>query len=953
MKKLPILLAAAMLSSTVSCFAYESKADELYSLIDRCKAKGINTQYEEIDANIIKDYAEKIPLFESKGLDSSVTEFQKTELDRLYEGAKENLTSYLNGERAPKTVYDYKTGDGFSINGASMLNKNGIPYYSTGFGHFNMTGELDNLQSYGYDNIQFEIGVSSIVSGDGKIDNWSVYNNGVTSEAEVVDGALHITNDRQTAVSNEYTSVTQLIAVRPNTQYEIGCRIKGTSSGNFYTEGWNHAWKYFSTSADKWTDNVHTITTGSDEHIFELMFIISQACDLYIDDVYVREVGSTKNLVKNADFSGDGHDRFDIRNSNNSNHYYMRKLLYEAESTNNQVCVLLSPHYFPENFKSSYPELYASNGMGYVIDHELAREVVEAYIRDVMVMLEDYPAVSSICLSNEPSYNTALSNGYYDQAFRDYLIEKHGTISNLNKTYNLSDGWLGGMIGKTSYDSFDDIEMPTEVASSGLFYDWKMFNDKVFADWHAWMAGIVKEYTDIPVHVKTLQYFYSTDHDSMRDAMQRGTDIELFNEFSDFAGNDCGTYLDSEGGAPMITMTKWYDFLDSTTDKAIYNSEDHITMDGSTLFNEDMKKHTSSALWQGAVHGRDMSTIWTWGYTTDKSSLQYGHLGLRPESVSSVSKASLDLNRLSYEVSAIANRTPDVAILFSNASRVHEKYHVNAIDVAYKAAMYAGKKVGFVTDRNIAEKLGQYETLIIPVAEYVPDAVYNAIVDFKANGGKLVIIGANSLLYNEYGTKRDNSAAKQDVSVISSTVKDKNKISSPTIETLRDMFVEDSIIKVVDANTGELAEGIEWQYAPYKGGYIVNIYNYGDAKNLQVLENGELCYDYKELISNTNVTDTVSLGYMERNLMLITDVTENEFFAGTTEQKGSLLVCSGTASNPYDYEVTAKIIITAYNEDGSFAGASEIKKNLPAGAQSDFYAEFSVEGKGRTVVRYE
>ena len=66
-----------MLCSAMPVFAYEqadyhAKADELKALIAECQELGINTQYEEIDANIIEVYADRIANFESNGLSSQI-----------------------------------------------------------------------------------------------------------------------------------------------------------------------------------------------------------------------------------------------------------------------------------------------------------------------------------------------------------------------------------------------------------------------------------------------------------------------------------------------------------------------------------------------------------------------------------------------------------------------------------------------------------------------------------------------------------------------------------------------------------------------------------------------------------------------------------------------------------------------------------------------------------------
>ena len=156
-KILSAIIAASMICSAMPAFAYDqasyhAKADELKALIAECQKLGINTQYEEIDANIIEVYADRIAEFQADGIKSSISSFQLTELDTLYANAKANLTAYKAGTKeAPAVVETYETGDKYSINGASLENTYGDPYFSAGFGHFGMSKYIKELNIDVYD----------------------------------------------------------------------------------------------------------------------------------------------------------------------------------------------------------------------------------------------------------------------------------------------------------------------------------------------------------------------------------------------------------------------------------------------------------------------------------------------------------------------------------------------------------------------------------------------------------------------------------------------------------------------------------------------------------------------------------------------------------------------------------------------------------------------------------
>jgi hypothetical protein len=179
MKKIiSAIIAASMLCSAMPAFAYEqadyhAKADELKTLITACQELGINTQYEEIDANIIEVYADRIANFENNSLSSQIVKKQLADLDSLYTKAKENLEAYKNGTKeAPEKAYTFETGDNYRISGASLKNKKGDPYFSAGFGHFGLTEYMQELSSYGYDNVQIVTGMGDIVTADRAVDSW-------------------------------------------------------------------------------------------------------------------------------------------------------------------------------------------------------------------------------------------------------------------------------------------------------------------------------------------------------------------------------------------------------------------------------------------------------------------------------------------------------------------------------------------------------------------------------------------------------------------------------------------------------------------------------------------------------------------------------------------------------------------------------------------------------------
>ena len=103
----------------------------------------------------------------------------------------------------------------------------------------------------------------------------------------------------------------------------------------------------------------------------------------------------------------------------------------------------------------------------------------------------------------------------------------------------------------------------------------------------------------------------------------------------------------------------------------VFNSEDHIIPDYSTLYEKGLTRFVSADIFQVALHGRAASVIWVWEKTGNPESLFYGNILQRPDALSAIGKASLDLNRLAYEINAFNEKDSDTAILYSNIERVY------------------------------------------------------------------------------------------------------------------------------------------------------------------------------------------------------------------------------------------------------------------------------------------
>lgn len=846
MKKLVTGLMALVMAATmtgVPAYAAESvdysdKLSELKILMEQCEEKGIPTDYEAVSYATIERFEEYINQDLAKGIDSSVANYEKSSVEAIYAEAKANLEAYLNGS---KTALDAEEIDmhNLSVDGQYIYYGN-KPVFSIGYGFFGMAQEdIPNFQKFGVNNIQMEIGPHQ-TWGQGS-NGWNIYNGveGLNASATVVDEAAHSGSKAlkfafaDAPGANRYVAAERVIPCKPNTTYTLGCWAKGTATD------WN-AWMTFDwvssgrvdfvgLSETEWKEYSRTYTTGAEQTSMSPLVLVENTANLYLDDFYVYEEGSDVNLLAGAGLEAAIYPAVED----------MKVHLNNAENNNVAVSLLLSPHYLENIAAANGIPLTSDDQATFIrfdINNAKVKEIIEAHIRGVLSNIKDYTCIDSICISNEPWFDTRWFDDYTDD-FKAYAIEKHGSEDAAKSAYGLY--------------SFQSITMPEtnwfgNYKINARAYDWMEFNDKVFTEWHNWMAGIVREYfPNTPIHSKVMENIVSSGETKERVELARGTDYEMFSEFSDYSGIDGSNYSTEDYYELMFL----YDYLDSVVGKPIYNSETHIIKDyngtASNLdeFSADTTKKALYKMWQGAIHGRSMSTVWAWQrhYADDaNNSAFYGGLMFRPDLVNGLGQMNLDFARLSDEIAEIQKNSDKVAIFYSKPSRLYTDAYITKVIEVYKELINNGYDVSVVTEKSI-DKLSGYDTLIIPGATHTTSEALASVESFIAKGGKVLYTGYDVLSYDEYENRLSNTNVMNGGAVYS--------ISA---------LASDVTLK--DVSTGTAPSDIEWQYSVTEDRILVNAVNKSSAdKNIEVYYKGTKLGNMNELINNNAGIETVTL----------------------------------------------------------------------------------------------
>jgi hypothetical protein len=492
---------------------------------------------------------------------------------------------------------------------------------------------------------------------------------------------------------------------------------------------------------------------------------------------------------------------------------------------------LLSPHYYPA--WAGAPDLANGNigFLGFNIFHPKAKATIQKWTELMAERIKNKPALHSVCLANEPVYISSGRDSYTKPAFTDYLKRKHQQLTELNALYG------------TSYRDFAEVPvpppgMPAGVQAQRAYYDWTAFNKKMFADWHAWLGSILKDHgVRAPTHTK-IMVFQTLD----RDKLAHGVDPELMCRATDLAGCDAYAFMTGANTYDWSGNEFFYDLLHSFRGQGVFNSENHVIPDGAPPYHIPMG-HTRSVVWQGGLHHQVSTTIWVWETAGDSSLV--GSIYFRPANAYGAGRAMLDLDRLAPEVTALNTAKPRVALLYSQPSIFWEGQYAGTLRSLYTVLSFMGENVTFVSERQLAEGTApKVQWLLVPNATHVLPSTPAAVAAFAKSGGKVLLIGKESLRRDEYDRPLTQAADWPTMELAGN--------EPATAANLRQRLTPLQLNDLRDAATGQPAWGVEFRVVQFGKVKLVPLINFNpEAKTVQLP--GWLKKQGLDLLSGENV----------------------------------------------------------------------------------------------------
>ena len=480
------------------------------------------------------------------------------------------------------------------------------------------------------------------------------------------------------------------------------------------------------------------------------------------------------------------------------------RTLDRAQKAGVAVCLLISPHYFPDWALAKWPHLRKRREgfLQYCIHAPESRELLRRFIAVALGPIKDHPALHSICLSNEP-VNEEEPCAPARQQWRAWLQKRHGDIATLNSRYG------------SDFTSFAAVPLPDPFGPHPAAVPWLdfiRFNQEMFADWHKMLADAVRAVAPgLPVHAKAMTWTMLDDGD-----LKCGVDAALFGGFSDINGNDSENWYNFDAGEfaqDWQQNAMAYDLQRSVRDAPVFNTENHLIVDRETR--SVPAAHVRAALWQEAVHGQSATTIWVWERTFDLRSDFAGSIMHRPACAEAVGRVNLDLNRAALEITALQQAPPQAYILQSvSAGVLDDGAYSDCLDKLYTALSFMGVKVGFVTERQLESGAApRASVLFVPAVVHLSDAAVKGMIP-----GFLI---GNFPMENEYGHGRSIMMAfhplpyKYGVT----SARDLHRILG------RYSYVLHPGVELRGASPDPVW-GVEWRSAQTPGGTVVNLCNY-------------------------------------------------------------------------------------------------------------------------------
>jgi hypothetical protein len=527
--------------------------------------------------------------------------------------------------------------------------------------------------------------------------------------------------------------------------------------------------------------------------------------------------------------------------------------LDRAQKAGVAVCLLISPHYFPQWAMAKWPQLHKRREgfLQYCLHAPESRELLRRFIAVAIRPLKDHPALHSICLSNEP-VNEEEPCEEAKKLWSAWLEKRHGSVAVLNARW-------GSM-----FASLAQAPLPDPFArrpAKPVWMDYIRFNQEFFADWHKMLADAVHEVAPgLPVHAKAMTWTLVSGGD-----IHFGVDATLFGRFSNINGNDSINFYNFDQGEfaqDWLPNAMGYTLQRSALDAPVFNTENHVIVDRERRYVP--ASQIRAALWQEAIYGQSANTIWVWERCFDRKSDFAGSIMHRPACAEAVGRVNCDLNRAALEVTALQQARPQVLLVQSVTASVWDAdAYGDCLSKLFTALSFTGLTPGFVTERQLEAGLVPAAAVVcVPAIGHFSDAALATLRKFQ---GRLVFVGQDDpMTHDEYGKARGPALSGEKISTNGRVVAAKDLWTQLLAKLPRWNLRPHVELRGADQKP---VWGVEWRIAKTAQGLVVNLCNYRPVPLGVTLVRAGKALSARDVLSGDRIAGPLTLQPLEVRLL--------------------------------------------------------------------------------------
>jgi Beta-galactosidase len=416
------------------------------------------------------------------------------------------------------------------------------------------------------------------------------------------------------------------------------------------------------------------------------------------------------------------------------------------------------------------------------IDHPMTEEFHSKWFKYIAEHFKASPNLLTYSIMGEEWCMPTFRSKYTRQRYSKWLEKKYVIIDKLNSFW------------QADYKTFYAAATPESENTKGGHYDWFIFNEYRLTCLNQWQIDAIRK-VDPQASVAPWPGaggLLNSPPGGLDSVL--GRDREAIIRQSSGVVSWDGGILPYESGATTKNLPNehWNKYNMGWRDEMIYYDFSKSICPEKPIFDPELHTATAwhsmlpfgisadffrTAFWLQHLHGLGAHLLWNYTVRNQHGTprmLEFlGSILTQPQLLDAWGRTTLELRRLAKYIVLFPQLERRVKILYSEASGIqhnqavedidevanmHDDIYANHLMKIYEALYFLDYQVGFTTEKTIATMgLKDCSLLVIPNTQYVSDKTVEAIKNYLATGGCIIMMGLNALKYDEYGNERDIS----------------------------------------------------------------------------------------------------------------------------------------------------------------------------------------------------